>query len=120
MLDITNSVAEPVGDSTPLKRGPFNRTAIKRHLLVLSYLTRNGKFTRVSDVTITEITAIAENKIREMYSVQFRAVGPCDTLLPKEDFLTGEGMTKLAEAFNIWLAREMQRRVNDTRTGVTL
>lgn len=112
-----NENSDPVNYS----RGRFNRAAIKRQLMLVSNVTRGGKFTRVSEATIDEIEARAEAKIREMKDKNITSpVGGSVKCPAGESFTTGAGRERLAEAFDNFIASECQRIVNDTRTGSTL
>lgn len=102
--------------------GDFNRAAIKRQALLVSEKTRRGKFTRVSEEFFNTIEAEVESQFRRMRAELGAVSAPLGTVNPPEGekFLTGAGERKLVDNFNIWMAREIQRRVNATRTGCTL
>lgn len=100
--------------------GLFNRTAIRAHALKVSRQTRNGKFTRVSNEFIDNVVAAVEAKIRSFPAGLHNA--PLGQVDPDEgvSFLTGAGRARLAEQFNVWIAREIHRQVNNVRVGRTL
>lgn len=108
-------------DLTPTNsRGKFNRAAIRRHLLKVSKVTRKGRFTRVSEESLDSLEAIIEARIRNLKDATVQSlVGQVD---PDEGeaFLTGEGSAALTAAFNVWIAREIHRWVNNVRVGKTL
>lgn len=120
MTELTNAApaSEP---AVNYSRGRFNRTAIKRHFLKISEGSRASKFSRVSEDAINTVEAIAEAEIRRLKDAT------CNTsngqmIDPDAEniFLTGEGKERLVAAFNIWLARQMHRHVNNVRTGKTI
>lgn len=117
MLEAQNTtVSTEVAPKPPPPQ--FNRTAIKRHALKVSQETRNGKFERVSSEFINTAIAHIESEIRSMrINVQNTPFGQVEAV---EEFLTGEGKRKLAEAFNIWVGNLIYRRCNSIRTGKTL
>jgi hypothetical protein len=102
-------------------RGRFNRAAIKRHFLKISEGSRASKFTRVSEDAINTIEAIAETEIRRLKDATCNTTNG-QMIDPDEGnvFLTGEGQARLVAAFNLWLARQMHRHVNNVRTGKTI
>lgn len=100
--------------------GRFNRSALKKHLLVVG-ANRVNKLTRVSAEALDQIEARAETKIRELMAAKVSTpLGGVITPQPGVNFLTGKGKQRLVEAFQNWLAAEMQRVVNDQRTGKTI
>lgn len=102
-------------------QGRFNRAAIKRQFKEVSRVTRAGKFTRVSEDAINRAEAAAEAKIRAMMDTSVKSpLGGFVAPLGTTTFLTGAGRARLNEAFNRFMAGEIQRIVNDTRTGSTL
>lgn len=119
IMNTTDTTTE--NDNTPSAFKPkFNRAAMKRHLKLCSHNTRNGKFTRVSDETLTDIEAYAEAAIRTLRRPDNPMIGLHEPIIPCGMFLTREGKESLIEAFNWYIARKMQRVVYDTRTGKTL
>lgn len=102
-------------------QGRYNRTGILKQFRHISAVTRGGKFTRVSQDAINEIEARAEAKIRSMMDITVVSpVGGSVKKVPGLNLLTGAGKARLLEAFENFICSEMQRFVNDTRTGSTL
>ena len=100
--------------------GRFNRAAIKRHFKLVSEVTRDGKFTRVSEDAIDRAEAAAETRIRAMLNQTANAPVGGTVKRVEASFLTGDGRERVLEAFNNAFAAEIQRIVNDTRVGHTL
>jgi hypothetical protein len=100
--------------------GRFNRAAIKRHFKLVSEVTRAGKFTRVSEDAINRAEAAAETRIRSMLNQTANSPVGGTVKRVENTFLTGEGKERVLEAFNNAFAAEIQRIVNDTRTGHTI
>jgi hypothetical protein len=110
-LDVT-----PANDKGPMPR--YIKSNIRKHALKVSGATRNGKFERVSQEFIESVIAECESKLMLMKnSMVNSAFGVVDSDVT---FLTGEGKKRLCEAFEIWVAREIQRKVNNVRIGKTL
>jgi hypothetical protein len=110
---------QPVAPAKPAgPQSKLNRNAVKRHALLVSKKTRNGKFTRVSSAFIDEISEKLETKLRQLQAPVTNSV--FDQVEPEEVMLTGEGKRRVAEAFNVWLAREIHRSANNVRVGITL
>jgi hypothetical protein len=112
---------QTVAEKATRDNGDFNRAALKRHALRMSDKCRGGKFTRVSEEFFNAIEASIEAEIRSKRS-DHRTIGLHPAHLPNEedDFLTGAGKKKLCEAFNQWIGRQIQNKVDQTRVGKTL
>lgn len=95
----------------------YNTAAIKRQALRVSRETRNGKFTRVTKSFVDDVIAEIENKLRQLEAPLNSALKTVET---SENFLTGKGKTRLVEAFNKFVAREIQRKADNVRVGKSL
>jgi hypothetical protein len=95
----------------------FNRSAVRHHALKVSRETRAGKFERVSQEFIDNVISQTEQKLR---SFQFPVTSAVGQVEPEVQFLTGAGRKRLAELFNVWIAREIHRQANNVRVGKTL
>lgn len=100
--------------------GRFNRAAIKRHFKLVSTITRNGKFTRVSEEALDKAEAAAEVRIRAMLNQTANSPIGGTVIREENTFLTGKGAERVLQAFNNAFAAEIQRIVNDTRVGSTI
>jgi hypothetical protein len=99
--------------------GRFIKSAFKRQALRVSEVTRQGKFTRVSQEFIDNCIAEVEAKMASLAApVNPAPYGQVDT--DGIDFLTGAGKKRLVEQFNIWIARAIHRQANNVRVGKTL
>jgi len=108
---------EQLANSPTNKKSVFNRAAVKRHFLAVSKQTRAGKFNRVSSEAIEKLEVAFEAKLKSFLTEVTSTFGQVE---PTEVFLTGHGKEKVLDAFNVWLAREMHRQVNQVRVGKTI
>jgi hypothetical protein len=95
----------------------FIRSAVRKHALKVSRDTRASKFERVSQEFIDNVLAATEQKLRSFQLPVTSAMGQVE---PDVQFLTGAGRKRLAELFNVWVAREIHRQANNVRVGKTL
>jgi hypothetical protein len=103
----------------PKVASKFNRLAMKRQAMKYSKECRAGKFERVSQEFLSNVEAAIEAKIKTFeYTLQSELV-QCEPA-EGEKFLTGAGEKRLIQAFNVWIAREIQRQGKNVRIGKTL
>lgn len=115
-MNETETIQKPEGFKAPAPL--FNRRAIKRHALKVSKQVRAGKFTRVSEDFLNNVCAAAESRWRALLAeVPNESFGQVE---PTEQFLTSAGKKKLAENFNVFIAREVHRQSKNVRVGKTL
>lgn len=90
----------------------LNESAIREHALECSKRYKNGRFTRVSEAFINEVTTEVEAIIREFHArwgnnLVFEPLSPVNGTR----FVTGAMLDKLHEALDISIAKLIQRKV---------
>jgi hypothetical protein len=89
----------------------MNRKAVKEHALRCSAANRAGKFTRVGEDFINEVQADIEARIRQLANENMPstcAIVPVDEAV---NFVSGDSLAKLRQAFDGWVARLIQNKV---------
>lgn len=86
----------------------INASAVKEHALFCSQTIRGGKFSRVSESFINEITLEVESLIR---SIETRYPSKTHEDLHGEGFTTGQLWDKLQPVLDRAIARLIQRRI---------
>ena len=118
MTENATTQTQSTSAGQPAKVKPaYNTAAIKRQALRVSRETRNGKFTRVTSAFVADVIAEIENKLRQLEAPLNSALKTVET---SENFLSGKGKARLTEAFNRFVAREIQRKADNVRVGKSL
>lgn len=116
MSEIQNSNGQVLG--TVASTRIVNESAIRQHALECSKRFRNGKFTRVGEDFINEVTIDVENLVRQLKSSNPAVL--YDPLPPEGTFTTGALMDKVQANLNDLIGRIIQNKVRKQTTGCTL
>jgi len=117
----TETITPEVTSSDSVNHVPrdYNEAVIRRYALKVSEETRAGKYTRVSEQFIIDVEAEVEALLRKLRQPAVAFNGKIVDVPEGEEFLTGAGKKKLAEATNIAIASIIHRKTKDIRTGKT-